>query len=214
MSQRRLRPRRRPRQDRAERTRERILSAALRVFAEYGYAAGTTNRIAEWANCSIGSLYQYYPNKDAILVELACRHLDAGVAAAKRRQEQGMPDSLAGILGAIVHTAIDNHRDNPEFLRVLIEQAPRSSELVDKMAEYERTQIADMRQLLDDHDDVHVADTFIAARLVVTTVELVVHELLAAPDPIDATAFENELVTMLTLYLLAQPAGQRLGRWD
>ncbi|MET7800720.1 TetR/AcrR family transcriptional regulator [Streptomyces decoyicus] len=63
-----LHPRKQPKQVRGELTRERILVAAAQVFAEYGYAAETTNRIAERAHVSIGSLYQYYPNKDAILV--------------------------------------------------------------------------------------------------------------------------------------------------
>lgn len=75
---RRLTPRRKPRQVRAELTRERILNSAAHVFAEYGYAAGTTNRIAEHAHMSIGSLYQYFPNKDAILAELLVRHIDRG----------------------------------------------------------------------------------------------------------------------------------------
>src|ERR1051325_4120912 len=75
---RRLEPRRRPRQVRAELTRERILDAAAHVFAEHGYAAGTTNRIAERARTSIGSLYQYFPNKDAILAELLVQHIDRG----------------------------------------------------------------------------------------------------------------------------------------
>lgn len=48
-----LEPRRKPRQVRAELTRERILTAAAHVFAERGYAGGTTNRIAERARVSI-----------------------------------------------------------------------------------------------------------------------------------------------------------------
>jgi AcrR family transcriptional regulator len=78
---RRLQPRRKPRQVRAELTRDRILTAAAHVFAEHGYAAGTTNRIAERARVSIGSLYQYFPNKDAILAELLVRHIDRGTWA-------------------------------------------------------------------------------------------------------------------------------------
>ena len=77
-AQRRLQPRRKPRQVRAELTRERILTAAAHVFAEHGYAAGTTNRIAERARISIGSLYQYFPNKDTILASLLVRHIDRG----------------------------------------------------------------------------------------------------------------------------------------
>lgn len=76
-SSRRRRPaRRRPVQQRSRATVERIVDAAAHVFAERGYAA-TTNQIAEAAGLSIGSLYQYFADKDDILVALQARHLDA-----------------------------------------------------------------------------------------------------------------------------------------
>lgn len=203
---RRLQPRKQPRQVRAELTRQRILTAAAHVFAEHGYAAGTTNRIAERARISIGSLYQYYPNKDAILVELLARHLDAGMAALARREEKGLPDSLEEIVRLYVRTAIENHLDDPQLLRVMIEQTPRSHALLEKVSRYEQERVADMRELFERHPEVRVGDTETAARLVVSTVELGVHRLIAAPDSIDIPRFENELVAMLTRYLTAAPA--------
>src|SRR4051794_7785660 len=77
-SQHALKPRRRPSQERSRETVDAIVEAAARVFEGHGYAAGTTNRIAERAGVSVGSLYQYFPNKDAILVALMRRHLDDG----------------------------------------------------------------------------------------------------------------------------------------
>ena len=53
-----LRPRKRPRQERARRTVAAILEAAAQVFERQGYASGTTDAIAERAGVSIGSLYQ------------------------------------------------------------------------------------------------------------------------------------------------------------
>jgi AcrR family transcriptional regulator len=58
-----------------------VLQAAAQVFERHGYAAGTTNRIAERAGVSIGTLYQYFPNKDAILVALVHQHLAESSAA-------------------------------------------------------------------------------------------------------------------------------------
>jgi AcrR family transcriptional regulator len=63
-------PRKTPRQERSLRTVERILDAAAHIFHEQGYAGATTNDIADEANLSIGSIYQYFPNKDAVLVAL------------------------------------------------------------------------------------------------------------------------------------------------
>lgn len=203
---RRIRPRKQPRQVRAELTRQRILTAAAHVFGEYGYAAGTTNRIAERAGISIGSLYQYFPNKDAILVELLIRHIDAGMAAFGRRQAEEPSGSLEDVLRVFVRTAIENHQDDPQLLRVMIEQAPRSERLLETVAEEQRMRVTYVRDLFERHPDVRVGDIETAARLVVATVELVVHQLIAAPDPIDIPRFENELVAMLTRYLTAAPA--------
>lgn len=204
-SRRRLQPRKEPRQVRAQLTRQRILTAAAHVFVEHGYAAGTTNRIAERARISIGSLYQYYPNKDAILIGLVTRHLDAGMTAMSRRQGEELPDSLEEIIRVFARISIENHQDDPQLLRVMAEQAPRSPDLLETLSERERERVAYVRDLLERHPEVRVQDTHVAARLVVSTVEFSVHHLIAAPDPIDSTRFENELVAMLTRYLTGEP---------
>ena len=53
-----------------------ILQGAARILEESGYAALTTNRVAEIAGISVGSLYQYFPTKDAIVAELTRRHVE------------------------------------------------------------------------------------------------------------------------------------------
>jgi AcrR family transcriptional regulator len=65
--------RRRPRQLRGQRRIEAILDAAERLFAAMGYEATSTNQIAAEAHTSIGSLYQFFPNKEAILRALVAR---------------------------------------------------------------------------------------------------------------------------------------------
>ena len=67
--------RKRPRQERARATFEAVLDAAAEAITEHGYAAMTTNAVARRAGVSIGSLYQYFPNKAAILVCLLERHI-------------------------------------------------------------------------------------------------------------------------------------------
>lgn len=66
--------RRQPRQERGERRIAGILDAADRVFASVGYEAATTNAIAREAGASVGSLYQFFPDKEAILLALAARY--------------------------------------------------------------------------------------------------------------------------------------------
>ncbi|MFE0173180.1 TetR/AcrR family transcriptional regulator [Streptomyces sp. NPDC059002] len=206
-----IRARKQPRQARAELTRQRILAAAAHVFAEYGYAAGTTNRIAERARISIGSLYQYYPNKDAILLELVTRHLDATVVSSKEHQDAEEPASIEEIMRGYVRSLVDNHLDDPKLLQVMMERTPRDPELLERMARHEREQVAHTRELLARHPEVRVTDTDVAAQLVVSTAGTVVHQLVAAPRSVDARRLEAELVDMLTRYLTAGPGSPPTG---
>ena len=199
--QRRIQPRKQPRQVRAELTRQRILTAAAHVFGEHGYAAGTTNRIAEQAGISIGSLYQYFPNKDAILAELLLRHLDDGAAVTAKIQAGRLPGPIDEVFRVFVRGAIESHLDEPRLLRVLLEQAPRSQHLLEKVERLKQSLVTYLRELLDGHPEVRVTDTETAARLIVTTVELVVHQLVADHEPVDVERLEDEMVAMLTRYV-------------
>jgi AcrR family transcriptional regulator len=132
---------------RAELTRQRILDAAAHVFAEHGYAAGTTNRIAERARVSIGSLYQYFPNKDAILASLLIKHIDRGTWTGAARLPL-TPGSLPETVRALVRDAIDSHSDDPQLLRIMIEEAAFSQDLLDAIDRHGRVRTAQLRELL------------------------------------------------------------------
>ncbi|MFD4668099.1 TetR/AcrR family transcriptional regulator [Lentzea sp. NPDC058450] len=191
-------PRRKPSQVRAELTRDRILTAAAHVFSEHGYAAGTTNRIAERARVSIGSLYQYFPNKDAILAELMVRHIDRGTWTDADRLDFS-PGSLESVVRALVRDAIDNHRDDPRLLRIMIEEGQVSDALRDTITRHGAQRVAQVRDVFARHPDVHVRDLDTAVELVVFTVELNTHRLAALKR--DVETIENELVDMVTRYL-------------
>jgi AcrR family transcriptional regulator len=202
---RRLQPRKQPKQARAVETRDRILAAAARVFARHGYAAGTTNRIAEAAGLSVGSLYQYFPNKDAILLELVTAHLNEGVAAVQAllAAEGGLPPGLDDKLRLFVHAAVSNHLGQPALHRVLFEEAPRPRQLLKQFRAAEAWVVAAAAALLADDPEVRVPDTDMAARLVVTAIESLVHRYFAWGPPDDVDRFEDEVVAMLARYLRA-----------
>src|SRR5271155_2767647 len=120
---RRLEPRKLPRQERSGATVDAILEAAAQVFERRGYAAGTTNRIAERAGISIGSLYQYFPNKDAILVALVRRHLEEATAALQphlERLDRGA--RFEDVLPDVVDAMVALHALAPGLHRVLFEE--------------------------------------------------------------------------------------------
>jgi AcrR family transcriptional regulator len=185
---------------RAELTRERILTAAAHVFAEHGYAAGTTNRIAERARISIGSLYQYFPNKDAILAEILVQHIDRGTWTDAAELDLS-PGTLEASVRALIRDAIENHSDDPRLLRLMIEEAPVSQELLDTIERHGKLRTAQVRDVIVRHPDIHVGDPDVAAEIILFTVEMNTHKFMAAPRTIPVETFENELVAMVTRYL-------------
>jgi AcrR family transcriptional regulator len=70
------RPRKTPLQERSRNTVEVIVEAAARILTKEGAGALSTNRIAEVAGVSVGSLYQYFPNREAIVAALIERKFD------------------------------------------------------------------------------------------------------------------------------------------
>ncbi len=108
-----LRPRKRPSQARSAVTVDAMLEAAVRILLKDGYARLTTRRVAEVAGVSVGSLYQYFPNRQAIVAELIRRKVAAGVAcieAASLQAEGPVTEALAGVLDAFV---AEKRRDFP-----------------------------------------------------------------------------------------------------
>lgn len=196
----RFRARKQPKQQRSAETRQRILDAAARVFAEFGYRGGTTNRIAEAANISIGSLYQYFPNKDAILAALTDAHIDAGAALLTARAA-GVPPALEDQLRLFTRATIDNHRDDPHLHQVLFAEAPRSPALLARLRDAEETAVVAAYALLARHPEVRVPDLKFAARMTVATIESLTHRLIACAQPADAQQLEDSIVAMLAAYL-------------
>jgi AcrR family transcriptional regulator len=135
-----LTPRKQPRQQRSRETVAVILEAAAQLFQRHGYADTTTNKIAERAGVSIGSLYQYFPNKDALLVALAEHYLTqstqqvalAFARAAERRPP--LPDLLADLVGCVATL----HTDRPGLHRLLFDQTPRTPGLVTRFRQAEQ----------------------------------------------------------------------------
>lgn len=113
-------PKPRRRQARGERRIAQLLQAAADVFCAHGYAAASTNAIAREASVSPGTLYQYFPNKEAIAIELGDRLLT------EMREAHGQaftPENLALplplMLDAVLDPMIEFNCQNPAFLALM-----------------------------------------------------------------------------------------------
>jgi len=117
--------RRKPQQARGQRRVNTILDAASQVFSELGYEAATTNIIAIRANTSIGSLYQFFPNKEAILNTLATRYTaQVGGLLEKVFERHTLP--LPVLLTTLIETLTDFYLADPAF-QPLFHAVPASS---------------------------------------------------------------------------------------
>lgn len=132
-----LSPRRTPSQDRSRRTVERILEAATRVLSERGYDGASTNRIAKAAGVGNGSLYQYFPNKDAIVIAVLDRFADrlADRLGEEIEATMRLPWQEAG--RALLDVQIRLFEENADLLRIVVEQVPRLGPF-DKLAALQR----------------------------------------------------------------------------
>ena len=198
-------PRKSASQERSRLTINTILEATTRVLMKDGYDRASTNRIAAAAGVSIGSLYQYFPSKEALVAAVSERH--------SREVLQLMRNVLAKVAARpievaareFVTVAIEGHRVNPKLHRVLAEQIPRIGRLQNVEAINQDVH-ALTRGYLDAHrDEIDVADLDLAAFICVTTVEALTHTaVLHRPDMLadgKAEQFVDDVTDVVVRYL-------------
>src|SRR5882672_1291741 len=112
-------PRKMPTQARSARTVEIILAGAARVLEQGGLAGFNTNLVAEQAGVSIGSLYQYFPNKEALVVALIAHRASALRAAILDAVDRAQEMSLAQAVRLITRAIVAQHAEHPALERAL-----------------------------------------------------------------------------------------------
>jgi AcrR family transcriptional regulator len=116
--------RRLPAQRRAHQTVGAILDAVIRILKREGVSAVTTNRIADVAGVSIGSVYQYFPGKHAIFEALHRRHMDQIDRVVAGVLLQHAASSLDTLVRALVYAMVEAHEADPELYDTLFAQVP------------------------------------------------------------------------------------------
>ncbi|EPX56331.1 Transcriptional regulator, TetR family [Cystobacter fuscus DSM 2262] len=188
-----LLPRKQPRQERSRATVEAILQATTYILTRSGWDQLTTNAIAERAGVNIASLYQYFPNKAAIVAELRRRHLEQlrGCHA-----EGPPPKTLHEALSASVETLIRQRKTNGELHRIFEQELPRSSALGLATATSPSASAWDPSLVR------HVPDLELAGFVARTAAQAVIDEAASErPALLDSPRFKAELVTLLERYL-------------
>lgn len=195
-------PRRIPRQSRSRALVEAILEATARVLTEHGYAGTNTNLVAERAGVSVGSVYQYFPNKDSLITALHERHAVEMHAAMEAVLAGTEALDLRGRLAAIVHAWLAAHQVAPEMHRVLEKEFPFFDAPADQ-SPADQSIRQRIRQLLQDHrHELVPQDLDLATWIVLQTMEALIHAAVIAPATPHATAaIEQAIVEMVGGYL-------------
>ena len=119
-----LKPRKIPTQERSQRTWEIILEAGAQVLSKHGYEKTTTNLIADRAGVSVGTIYEYFPNKDVLLSELQSHWNDTCWAYVTQLPGQDPNLSLEQSIRMMFEKWVGIFRLNPTLYAALLQDLP------------------------------------------------------------------------------------------
>jgi AcrR family transcriptional regulator len=169
-----------------------LVEATARILVRDGFDQASTNRIAAAAGVSVGSLYQYFPSKEALVAAVGARH-DARLMAVANAALADVADlPLATAVRRLVGAAIAAHRSDPDLHRVLAEQTPRTGALAERDP-YNRAFLSMFRGWLAGHAEaLRPLDLDLAAFVCVTSIEAITHTaVLHRPDLLEGAAGER-----------------------
>lgn len=168
-------PRKNASQERSRATVDALVEATARILVRDGFEKASTNRIAEVAGVSVGSLYQYFPSKEALVAAVIERHNEEimGTVRAALAEVADLP--LDRAVRKLVTVAIEAHRINPKLHRVLAEQIPRTGQLKDVEAFNREVHTLARTYLESRRKEMRKVDLDVATFICVSAIEAVAH---------------------------------------
>ena len=196
----RSRMRKEPSQARSRATVEAIIEAGARVLSDLGWAGFTTNKVAETAGASIGSLYQYFPDKLSLVEAIRRQHFDQVLAVISDAAADEKP--LRQFARELTRGMIAAHSIHPTLHQVLLDEAPgdRGSRAAhaafqSRYLEHYAAAVAQYRR--------RTKDTETVARVLSSAVEGVIHNA-ARRGMLEAPELQKQLVELICASLSGQ----------
>jgi AcrR family transcriptional regulator len=204
-------PRKHPTQARAKATVDAIITAASQILIAHGYEGTTTARVAERAGVSVGSLYQYFPNKEALVAALIERHADELVGTVRDVLQRHSRATLAECLRAAIDATMTAHRIHPRLHKILHEQVPRVGKLARAMRANEDITHEIERSLRAHADELHPAiDPAVAATVIDTVMDAIAHKsVLERSTPLAGKTAADEAYVLVMSYLTRPASAPR-----
>jgi AcrR family transcriptional regulator len=199
-----------PRQSRSQQTLDLILDTAAEMFVEVGYEATTTNALAEKAGISIGTLYRYFPDKDAVLKALADRYQQQSRELFKVvfvEDAKYLP--LAVLLDRLIDPFLDMYCTYPVYAHILL-GADVSADIAAASRGMEAEMIAEMGKFIHRLAPHFTQErAYLVATVSKAVVKMLISLVIASQDKQYQAAVISEVKQMLLRYLepLLKPEG-------
>jgi AcrR family transcriptional regulator len=197
-------PRKSPRDGRAKETVDAIVTAAERVLEKHGSRGLTTNRVAEVAGVSIGSVYQYYPNKEALVAALSDRYVERTMRFARQGLIASRSVPATAFIDVMVQAMMALHESQRPINRWLVElrTAAAFHERVQREFDVFAGELADE---LAARNDVRFANPHAAAFVLVHMFNGIM-EAVSMREHADIPGIVDEVRRVLAAYAAAHPA--------
>jgi AcrR family transcriptional regulator len=196
-------PRKKASQDRSRALVDTLVEATARILVREGFDQASTNRIAAKAGVSVGSLYQYFPSKEALVAAVMERHRQELLRVARDTLARAMKLPLEEAVRELVAVAIKAHRVDPNLHRVLAEQIPRTGGL-ENTETFNQENYTLFRAYLEAHrSEIRAVDLEMAAFVCVTSIEALTHTAVLHHSFSDQAyqALIHEATRLIVLYL-------------
>jgi AcrR family transcriptional regulator len=207
-------PRKSATQERSKALVDDLMRATARILVREGYEGLSTNRVAQAAGVSVGSLYQYFPNKEALVASLVERHVEETMGAARAALPALLPLPVELAVPRFVELMLDMHKVDPALHRVFEEQVPRVGGL--KRIEASVLEGMAMARIYLSHHSAEIVpkDIELAAFIMVNTLEALTHAaVISRPELMEHPALAQEISACIVRYLkggAAQPVSSVL----
>lgn len=191
--------RRSPKQERSRATVDAIIEAGTQVLGLRGWSVFTTNEVADRAGVSIGSLYQYFPNKLALIEAIRQRHFDDVLAVLRKANESA--NELEQCFALLIRGLLSVHAAHPSLHRALLEEVPRSDGTIAAHADFESRYLDYYVALISRYRKRrNLKRLEIEARTLSAAIEGVVHQM-AMNGLTDSSELSEELTRLACGYL-------------
>lgn len=197
-----LSPRKQPNQERSRVTVDSIIRATAHILEREGFEKTSTNKIAEKAGVSIGSLYQYFPTKEAILSVMMENHVNKELEMINRILSEKKSHNLKETIHAIIFAAVESKRQQSRFTRIFAQKV-FTLDKMDLLKRVDEKLIETFKQYLAPFEaQLRTENLDLSLQLIIQTIKLVpVALMFQNRQQLDDPRVVEELVHMAYQYI-------------